>query len=234
MWDIYKRKVLSYSIFGFLLLIPLSVSAISATATGGVYSVPTNWDIVVVPCNDLSQSYEVTIPVSSPMTLDAATANPCVVNTFDLGENATFTLNPSASYEVIGQANIAGFINGLGGNLNAPMAAFLGNTARLSATNGSTISVGANDWSTIGLVNTAILTSSGSGSVLNLPSLQSLNTEFDATGAFGSRWQQINVANGGTLSLSSLQTLTTAVRSSDYLDVNVTSGTTLNMSALHH
>ncbi len=79
----------------------------------------------------------------------------------------------------MGTVDIAGIVQGVGGDFLAPIAVFSGNTARASASGGATVLIGALNYSSTGLTGSATLFSAkNAGSLLDLSSLQSIDAGF--------------------------------------------------------
>ena len=110
---------------------------------------------------------------------DSSFVNPCTVDTLTLGVNSAFNVLSGNSYTVLGLADIAGIVRGIGGDFLAPIATFSGNKAQAHASGGATVQIGAPNYSATGLVNTTFFSSTGAGSVLDLSLLQSIDSSFN-------------------------------------------------------
>ncbi|MGB2988046.1 MAG: hypothetical protein WBE26_19430, partial [Phycisphaerae bacterium] len=214
---------------------------VDATWTGGGgdtnYSVPANWDIGVVPLNDVD-TYNVFIPGSVTVAFDVD--DPGTVTDFSLATDSTFTVNPGHSLTVLDDATIGGLISadGTGTTFAATSAgaAFTGNKSRLLASGGAMVSLAATSYSSTGLNSPLssylLFYASGAGTALNLSSLQSLNAGFNDGRDYQFTRQRIEATNDGVIDLSGLQELIGPYQPDDRFDIIINTGGTINLSSL--
>ena len=195
----------------------------------GNYSDTTKWDVPVVPCDAGTTQFQVTIPDNSgTVSVDVPT---CTVDSLNLGDNSTLSILAGNSYSG-GHADIFGIIRGLGGNFTATTAAFPGNRARASAASGAIVTIPAITHDSTGIVGSATLFSATNVlSLLDLSSLQMLNAAFNDSSS-GTSTHAITASDSGVIDLSSLQNVTSPVRSEDTLDFNVSGAAQISLSQL--
>jgi hypothetical protein len=220
---------------------PAQADPVDAAWTGGAgtsnYSDAANWDIGVVPLNDLD-TYNVSIPASASVTFNVD--DPGAVTDLNLGTDSVFTVNPGHSLTVLDDAALGGLISAEGtGTTFAAMAAgaaFSGNKARLSASGGASISLAATSYSTTGWGNPTgdylVLFVDGLGSALDLASLQSLNAGFNDGRDYQFTRQRIMATNSGLIDLSALQELIGPYQRDDRLDIIINTSGSIDLSAL--
>ena len=141
----YKKSTSSFLAASLMLsLTTAHMPAVAAVVNAdwingnGNYSDDTKWNIPAVPCNAGSTTFNVNIPASigtvsmdvSPSLPPPALPDKCTVDTLTLGANSAFNVLSGNSYTVLGLADIAGIVRGIGGDFLAPIAVFSGNTAR--------------------------------------------------------------------------------------------------------
>ena len=234
----YKKSTSSF--FATSLMLSLTTTYMpAATAVNaewingsGNYSVDTNWNIPAVPCNAGSTTFDVNIPASiGTVSMDVPPPDKCTVDTLTLGANSTFSVLSGNNYTIPGLADISGIVRSVGGNFLAPIATFTGNTARASASGGATVEIGAPIYSATGLSSTTLFSSTGTGSVLNLSTLQSIDSSFnDGTGAV--RANSITASSDASLDLSGVTAITAPARGEDRLDINVSDTAVIDLSSL--
>lgn len=86
--------------------------------TEGTYNLPANWDLGVVPINDLIDTFNVVIPDSLAVNFDILGASE--ITGLSLGTSGTFRFFGGQSLEVLGVSVVSGTIDATG-----PGAAFL-------------------------------------------------------------------------------------------------------------
>ncbi len=207
------------------------------TGAGGdpYWSTPGNWDTGVVPCNDLD-TYDVVIPGGSPVTFDVDTA--CVVTDLELGADATLTIWPGTSLDVLDDARIGGVVTSDNGTFtgNAPGADLTGSKSTLATTGGGVIALAATTYSSTGLgyrgSTYTLFSASGDTTLLDLSSLQSINAAFSDGQNTWTTVHRITATNNGSINLSGLQAVTTPAHSSDRLEFIISTGGTIDLSSL--
>ena len=233
-----KKRTYSFLVSSLMLfLAAVQMPAVAAVVNAewisgsGNYSDDTKWNIPAVPCNAGSTTFNVNIPTSiGTVSMDVPPPD-CTVETLTLGASTVFNVLSGNSYTVLGLADIAGIVNGVGGDFLAPIAVFSGNTARASASGGATVQIGAPDYSATGLVSTTLFSCSGTGSVLDLSSLQSIDSSFnDGTGTVYAN--SITASGDASLDLSGVTEITAPARGEDRLDINVSDTSVIDLSSL--
>ncbi len=206
-------------------------------AGSGNYSTPGNWDIAETPLNNTTDTFTVQIPGNPTVTYQNLNG---VIDSLILGDTATLNLNDDnlgvdTSLTVLGATQISGNINATNASSFTATGAgteFLGNTIRLSTTNGGNIEIGATGYSSTGLFfGGEIFSSAGSGSMLDLSTLEEINAGFD-DGSNTARVQQVNATGGGVIDLSGVTAITKPARPEDRVDINVNSTGHLDLSSL--
>jgi len=183
------------------------------------------------PINGNGTQFDVRIP--SNFTVDFDTTSFSTVTTFRLDNNATLNLLPGTDLSITTAATISGILNVNTGNFFAVngTASLGGNRARLSVQNGR-LEIIAPTYSSTGLVGgEVILSSAGSGSLLDLSSLTSMNAGFNDFSRTV-RAQQVNATDSGVIDLSGVMSITSPVQSTDRLDITVNSGGQIDLSSL--
>ena len=198
------------------------------------YNDPGNWDTPAVPVNGGGTTYSVTIPAGAAVEFDVP--GPQEVTDFDLGDNATLTVNPGRSLTVLDFAEIYGLVTTDNGVFSAPAAAaqFPGNRARAHVSGGGSVTIAAPSYSSTGRTERGtftILSATGTGSLLDLSSLLSI-TDNHSTG----NYEQIHVisaTNDGVIDLSKVQNISgPTYEESDRLDIVVNTGGNVILDAL--
>ncbi len=206
----------------------------TGAAGDGNYSNPGNWNPQVVPVNVGTTTYRVLVPTGS-VTLDAGAPTNINVSEFVLGASATFRTRPGRGVVVLGVADVAGVVDtSVGGSFTAasPTSTLTG-TPQLLAGGGGLVQVGGSQYSmtSVRYGNFPIFTADGTGSVLNLSSLLTLNAGWNDQD--GSTYvTTVSASNNGRVDLSGVQTLTTPARSEDRIDFNATTGGVIDLSGL--
>ena len=202
-----------------------------------------NWNPNTVggPANVGILEYLVTIGCSGvhgPVIFDD-TSKLVEITDFLLCDDLRFVLDSGTNLAILRTTDIAGIIDGRGGNFTAPQdpnfgtAAFIGNRARIFASDGSVIQIGAPMYSSAGLASTTtILSADGEDTKINLPGLTSLSTAFN-DGWSGVQGHTITATNGAEIDLSALLAIDPPARGEDFVRFAVSgSGSVLDMSAL--
>ncbi len=186
--------------------------------TTGNYSDVTKWSGGAVPCG----AYDVTLPAGGyTVTMDVAA---CSVETVAVGDNVTFRIAAGKSYAVTLGGSIAGLVDDAGGTFAGLPAGFAGTRARASVSAAGTASIGGTSYSSAGLASAATLfNATGASSLLNLPTLQSINAAFD-DGTGLSAAHAVSASSGGTIRLPNLASVTLPVRRDDYLQFTANGG----------
>ncbi len=189
------------------------------------YANPANWDIGVVPINSGTVTYNVSIGSSKTVTnVPSGT-----VDSFSLGSSSNFTVGLGSTYTALGSVVVGGNLTAVNGHIVASNTggAFSGNTTRLAASDGGTITLGAPSMSTAGLKSGGslydIIKAEGPGSVVSLPDLWSLSANFSDNSSYQTI-HRVWATSGGHIDLSGLQRIKGADRSEDYLQINYDNG----------
>jgi len=154
----------------------------TGTAGDGLYSSPGNWDIGAVPVDGGGNTYDVVIPTGFTVRFDLDNAQQ--VTNFNIAAGSTMSVDPGKSLTVLNNAKIYGVVTVSNSTFlaEAPAAQLPGNQAQLAVSGGGKIAVSAVAYSSTGLGNTYTLFSSqGTGSLLDLSDLQSINAYVSAT-----------------------------------------------------
>jgi uncharacterized protein YegL len=237
---IQQTHRLSTAAFGLLVLICASggyAQSINSTwiCENGNYSDTTCWEplLSLPPCNSGPIIFNVSIPAEKgTISMDV---NICEVNSLTLGQNTTFEVLADNSFSVIDQTNIYGIIHGNGGNFIAPTASFFGNSSQVFVDSGAVVEIGASNYSATDLnrsrTNYTLLSSDGTGSVLDLSTMVELNDavniQFD-----GETYRHTIVAqNGGTIDLSNLKKII-GPSGDEVLNIKVASDSTIILDSL--
>ncbi|MCZ6837064.1 MAG: FG-GAP-like repeat-containing protein [Planctomycetota bacterium] len=205
---------------------------INAIWVGGggnnLYSNANNWDVKVVPINISTVSFLVTIPSGFTVNFDVTTGSG-QIKTLTLGNSTLNILPGTTGLTVVSQADLDGLINSTGGDFTATGLGtiFSGTLARVWASNGGQVTIGAPSLDTSGRNSATILSSTGPGSLLDLSLLTILDPGFNAGCCAGKTVQTITATGGGTIDLSGLQTLNMPVRGGDRLDIVLPDSTSL-------
>jgi PEP-CTERM motif len=220
-------------LLGALLLTQRADAAVvNANWTGGgdgsSYSDGLNWDIGVVPIDNLADTYVVNIPANQAVTFNVPTAANTVFQ-LTLGSSATLTINPGRDLAVTDAADIAGLVSTSNGAFTANSVAsqFSGNASRILASGGAGVIVNAASYT-----NTAnsgdLIAADDPGTVINLAGVLSINNDKDFG---GSPITTIAARNGGVVNLSGLTSVVGA-RGGDSLRFEVSGGGSLDLSSL--
>jgi len=236
---IHHRRIgmgLGLAVAGALLLACLADAngQTPATWTGGggdsSYNNPANWDIAVVPIDAGGTTYAVTIPASTAVQFDVSgTTNQ--VTQLNLGSGSTLTVNSGRQLTVVDEAAIYGLVTTDNGTFlaEAPAARFPSNAATLAVSGGGHIAVAATSYDARGISGTAtLLSAQGAGSLLDLSSLVSIDAYVSKAYV---QVHTITATNGGSIDLSSLQTVR-GRSSDDRLDFVIPTGGQIDLSSL--
>lgn len=203
---------------------------------GVSYNDPDNWGIQMVPCNAGDTEFNMTIPAGSTITHDVA--GTCEITTLTLEADATLNVEAGTSLTVTGQADIGGTINATGGDFTALTADFVGNQARVIASDGTQVAIGATSYDSTGLwrdrdTTWDLLHVQGTDTKLDLSAVVSIDAGFDDGDQFDENIQRITAADGDMIDLSRVQTITgPAGLLSDHLEFNIDTGGSVDLSAL--
>ena len=103
---------------------------------------------------------------------------------------------------------------------------------RFNVSGGSQLSTDGSAWTYINhLNNVPIFTVSGAGSVLDLSSLQSIDSSFNA-GTYSTEVNTITVSSDASLDLSGVTSITAPVLGNDRLDISVSDTSAIDLSSL--
>jgi len=204
---------------------------------GSDYCDAANWDIMVIPCNAGSVFFDVNIPGIFSVN---ACGSSCEVNIFLLENNSSFIIPGGSSYIPLVSADIYGIINSTGGTFNATGvgAAFPGNRARVWASAGGQVVIGAPTYSSTGLFtngnsNWTLFSASNLGTLLDLSALQSIDAGFnDGDTSYNATVHKITASDSGIIDLSGLATVTAPSRWDDRIEFTVNGNASINLSSL--
>jgi hypothetical protein len=213
------------------------------TWTGGAgdgnWSNPLNWNPNVVPNNSGSTLYRVVVPSGVTVVVDPTVPATLQIEELVLGTGSALSLRAGRALTVHGAADIRGSVDAsLGGSLIATGAGtqITGSGSGIPTFrvgNGGSVAVGASSYSMtpIRYGNFPIFTADGTGSVLNLSSLLTLNAGWnDQDGvAYATT---VSASNGGVVNLSGLQTLTTPNRGEDRIDFVTSTAGSISLNGL--
>ncbi|TWU27462.1 hypothetical protein [Bythopirellula polymerisocia] len=205
------------------------------TGSGGDsnYNTAANWDIAQVPINNLIDDFIVVIPASHTVNFNVPGTGHKVFQ-LSLADNATLNINSGRDLAVVDEASVAGILTTDNGVFSAPSLAsrFDGTRGRIEITGGGDITLNATSYSSLGLNGTATLFSAdGTGTVLNLSSVQSINAGWDDFSG-GSRVNTIRATNNAAINLSGVETINAPSRGEDRIDFVVGANSTINLSGL--
>ncbi|MEZ4647736.1 MAG: T9SS type A sorting domain-containing protein [Candidatus Eisenbacteria bacterium] len=196
-----------------MLALLTSIAAAQDTATwtgaGGdlLYSNPANWDVGAVPVNG-GTSYSVVIPGSPSVLFDLGAA--ASIDALDLAKTATLDVDSGRTLSVLGVADIKGGVSadGVGTKFTASSpSSLLGAKGSLVASGGALLIHGATSYNhndNSAPTNWTVLSADGAGTILDV---SALTTYTDNRNLGGQGVRTLVASNGGTLDLSSLQTI---------------------------
>lgn len=234
----YRRGLCLFALGVSLFVMSSRVNAaqVTATWTGGAgnnsYNDPGNWDIGKVPVNDATDTYVVSIPGGVTVNFDVPGTGHQVFQ-FTLPDSSTFVINSGRDLAVTDSAAISGIVNTANGQFNAAHASstFGGSTSRVTVTGGGNIAIGAPNYTCKGLNGLyTVLKSSGTGSILNLSSLASIDA---ARSSYTDLVYTIQADNGGVVDLSNLSSVFgPTLEGHDRIEFVIDSGGTINLGNL--
>ncbi len=204
-----------------------------ATWTGGgdgaSYSDAANWDIGIVPVNNGTDLYSVVIPGGVNLQFDLAGTGHEVFQ-FSLAATSSLIVNSGRDLSVVDGASVDGLLTTDNGIFRSPSSAtlFPGGSSRIQVTGGGEVTLSATSYSHTRNASETIFSSSGTGSTLDLSSLQSLN--YTTGGAL--RRKTISALDNGLIDLSNLQTISINAGDDDILDFTVAGGGNIDLSSL--
>ncbi len=225
-----------------------------------------NWDPNTIggPRNTANSDFLVTIGCTGPECDTVTTYDPVIFNfatpaeitDFFLDNNSRLVLNPETDLTVVRTAEIAGIIDAQGGNFTAPdpedpnpgSAEFIGDRARVYASDGSIVNIGAATYSSTGIWRSwdcsgafgdqqcttplDLMTATGEGSLLDLSSVAVIDGG-STSGGNDFNQQMISALDGGTIDLSGVQTITAPVSGRDDIRFIASgAGSAMELSAL--
>ncbi|QDS99893.1 beta strand repeat-containing protein [Adhaeretor mobilis] len=231
---------LRFVLLALLISLP-SVAAAQVTALwtgsgdGSSYNDPANWDINLVPINGLNgaDTYEVVIPGSQSVLFDVPGTGHQVFQ-LSVGSSSDFQVNSGRDIEVQDEASILGRVIADGGTFSAPSNAsiFPGSAARATVLDSGQLTLAATSYWATGLAsNQTLFLADGSGSLLDLSSLESINAGWD-DGSGATRVNTIEASNGATIDLSSVASIESPDRGEDRLDIVVGVDSQINLAGL--
>ncbi|MCH7871804.1 MAG: hypothetical protein IID33_08895, partial [Planctomycetes bacterium] len=206
-------------------------------APGHLWTDAANWDPNVNggPRDNRFLQYLVTVPGGFvPVTFDAPSP-PVFITDFSLGDDSRLVLDPDTDLTVLRTTEIAGIIDAQGGNFTAPedpkagSAAFIGNRARVHASGGSIVEIGAPTYSSTDLfkgsnINSTwtLMTAADPDTLLDLSALTDLDAGFnDGDVTSNATIHKITSSGGATINLSSVTTITGPAQHDDRLEIEV-------------
>lgn len=205
-------------------------------ATPGNYNEPANWSPAVVPINGGGKTYVVEIPANAQVSYDVSGTGQ--VDAFRLAQAATFTLDGTREFDILGISIINGPLTatGAGAVFESVLApATLGGYVTLAATGGGRISVTApgfelpSDWR----AHRSLITADGAGSEVDLATLKSLTVHGGHSGAWD---YTVTASNGGVIDLSDMTTATGPrtddFGNEDWLSFRQETGGTIDLGSL--
>ena len=242
-----RMRILFCALVVFGAALASSASAAVKTATwvgaggGGddaSYNDPNNWDIdalgnpgLEVPVNTLTDTYIVILPTGN--TVNFNVVDPLdVTKTFDvfqltLAQGSTLVVDPARKLNVVDAAAVSGTISTAGGLFTAPSGAssFGVRTTDISVSGEGTVVHGATGTYSTPTAATTLVTAiavDGANSLLDLPSLQTIDAGWDDRSG-SARYQQIVATNGGTMDLSGVTQIIAPWRYEDRLNIIINS-----------
>lgn len=224
------RRLTSLSIvtiaFGLVLASPAALAATWIAGTGS-YGDPLAWDTGVVPCG--AGATAIIPDGAKTVTVDVAS---CTVDEFSLGDDVTLRVPVPNAVDVVGTASICGILDVDGGGFVAENATFGCDRARLDASGGGLIRLGAATYSSAGLstTNTTIFAATGTGTRIELPALTDLSIAHDH--GPGTIWHRVLSQSGAVIDLAALTQLTLPSDERDYLWLDVEGGGAIDLTAL--
>ena len=236
-----SSKTLSYAQIGLITTAavlamgtanPVGAAERTAVWTGsagdGLYNTAGNWDINEVPVNG-ADTFLVEIPAGVTINFNVPGSGN-QVTTLTLGANATLNIQSGRQIAVLDQASVDGLITSNDGVFTASSSTsvFPAGQGRIQVRNGGSVDFGANSYTNTRTGHETIFSASGTGSELDLSSLQSLTY-----GAGSGQWvKTIEADAGGTINLSGLETIAVTTGQDDILDFRYTSGGQIDLSGL--
>jgi len=221
--------VLGAAAIGFLAPAVLAGSDTDITWTGGgdgsSWSDPLNWDLVLVPANDLGQTFNVFLNTNQTYVFDLD--DPTEITDLSTAPSGTLAINRGHSLSVLDDAFIRGGITVQNSTFSATAAgaSFAGGTIdlRLQATGGGTIAIAGTGFTTNSIGNFV----NADASTIDLSSV----TECSIVNAGGTPEHAVIASNGGLVDLSSLSTVTN-LSSDDPLVFRYRSGGMIDLTNL--
>ena len=217
---------------------------VTSTWTGGgdndLYSNPDNWDGGVVPVNGGGDTYHAVIP--DGLTVDFNLPGTPELERFSAGKDSTFTMLTGTNLTVTGETLLNGRLVGASGIFTAPAAPLTQSTsgaATFSVVSGSELVVPIGTYeATVSYrenwdgsrYNHELLKSTGSGSLLDLSTMETLDASFNDGDSHANAYEII-AEDGGEIDLSGVTQITNPHRSEDRLSFAV-SGGSIDLSSL--
>ncbi len=218
--------------------LPLHAVQITATytgASGGQYGTAANWDVGQVPLNAGVNTYYAQIGPNKVVNYQVTT--PRVVDQLLLDVGSSLNLTSSSliqptSLTVLGNALIAGSVNANQATFNAlgGGTALLGNSITASAINGAVVRIAAPAFSARDLSNRNVMNAAGSGSVLDLSSVQTFNSAFNG-GNVGST-NSVTSSEQANVYLTGTRTIIAPASSVYNLAFSASSGASIDLSSV--
>jgi len=221
-----------------LTLLPAQALQISANwigPPGGSYGVPGNWDIGVVPLNNASTTFSVGIGLNKSVVYSVLELQQ--IDQFLLDTGSSFSLVGNSLIQptdltVLGRSLIAGSISADNASFTATGTGtkFVGSKNVATASRGGVVRIGAPsiDASAF-LTSTTFLSATGSGSLVDLSSAQSLNAGSQPNGTYT---LSVAASSQGVVNLSGVKTVTAPTNAADSLAFNASSGGRIDLTSL--
>lgn len=232
-----KSKIASHRLFvllvsAILITPPTFASHYLATWTNGnlteLWSDSANWDIGVVPLND-TDTYDVVIPAGYTVYYDVDPNSQ--ITDLDLASTGVLYITAGHILTVLDDAAIDGkvYAGGADSALICPSAgATLGDSAILQVTGSSKIESAATTYASTANANITTFSANDSLSLLDLSSLESINSGF----SHSYRTHTISAQNNGTVDLSSVGTVIGPTHGGSKLLFYIGSGGDIDLSSL--
>jgi hypothetical protein len=188
-----------------------------------------------VPVNAGLNLFSAVIGDGRTVQLDAATPSVLELQDFTLG-NSTFIVGLNRTFRVLDDATINGWVRVDGPSVfqATGTSCTLNPYSRFTATAGGRIDLGATTWNTYVYaysdLSQSLATASGVGSQFNANSVTTLT--FGGS-SFNRDFFDLTATQGGSISMSGLQTIQNAPGEDDYLSININNGGTMNLSSLN-
>ena len=205
-----------------------------------------NWDPYTEggPANIGALDFLVTI--GCPGTYDPVcfdVFSPVEITDFFLCDNSRLLLEADTDLTVLRTADIAGILDGQGGDFTAVgNAVFTGGRTRLYASGGSVITICAptycstglwsdNGHSSVATYDWTLMQATGIGTLLDLSCVTNIDAGFNSSGN-DNDLQRINAFEGGAIDLSGVESVLAPNDGNDRIEFNVENGGSIDLSSL--